>query len=348
MDQETLRDTWEELCFQLYDSVNPTINENVFEQKVLHTLEKLGWSHRKGELKVRHSLQIGSQGRMTPDIVAYTPDNKAAVVLEIKRPAEDLDKSERLGQLRSYMRQTKADFGLLVGKEIYVYYDGTLNPHAEPLLLSKIRFKSDSAEGANFVRLFNRNSFVAGEYESYLKAHIDRLDQEQRIDALKEQLQSKETRQKLFEFLQEEFRESEAQILMEAMEGLTVNISYKQEYEKKKSDPLGAAVSRTPQATVSVCRNKASGKHFIHIDDLSDNKVLLISPDGVQTALIANLFDQPKDESIDYLLPRKLITEIQLEKFTEYESQQSEVADTSSENYFDQIKPKRIQPKNGS
>ena len=48
MDQETLRDTWEELCFQLYDSVNPGVNENVFEQKVLHSLDKLGWSHQIG------------------------------------------------------------------------------------------------------------------------------------------------------------------------------------------------------------------------------------------------------------------------------------------------------------
>jgi hypothetical protein len=325
------------------DSVNPNINENVFEQKVLHTLEKLGWSHRRGELKVKHSLQIGRQGYITPDIVAYTPDNKAVLVLEIKRPAEDLNKPGCFGQLRSYMRQTKADFGLLVGKEIYVYYDGTLNPHAEPLLLSKIRFKSDSTEGTDFVRLFNRDSIVAGEYELYLKAHIARLDQEQRIDTLKGYLQSEEIRQKLFKFLQNEFRESETQILMAAMEGLTVNISYQQEYVKKKIGPLGAAVPRAPQTPVSVCRNKASGKHFIHIDDLSDNKVLLISPDGVQTALIANLFDQPKDESIDYLLSRKLITEIQLEKYTEYESQQSEDADMSSENYLDQIKAKRIQ-----
>jgi len=116
MDQETLRETWAEFCFHLSDNISPSINENIFEQKVLFTLEKLlGWSQFKGEIKVRPSLQIGRQNFITPDIVLYTPDNKAVIVLEIKRPAEDLGRPGTFGQLQSYMRQTKADFGFLLG-----------------------------------------------------------------------------------------------------------------------------------------------------------------------------------------------------------------------------------------
>jgi hypothetical protein len=60
MDLETLRDTWAELCFHLSDNVSPSINENVFEQKVLFTFEKLlGWSQFRREIKVRPSFQIG-------------------------------------------------------------------------------------------------------------------------------------------------------------------------------------------------------------------------------------------------------------------------------------------------
>jgi hypothetical protein len=326
MEQQALREVWAELCFHLSDNINPNINENVFEQKVLFTLEKLfGWSQFKGEIKVKPSLPIGRQSFITPDIVVYTPDNKAVVVLEIKRPAEDLSRLGSFGQLQSYMRQTKAEFGLLIGKEIHVYYDGVLNPHPDPLLLSKIRFKSDSAEGTDFVDLFNRNSFIAGKYESYLKAHIDRLERERRIDALREHLQSEETSQKMLKLLQAEFRDVEAQVLMEAMKGLTIKISYQQGYENKKNGPPDTPM----QETVFVCKNKTSGKYFIYIDDLRDNELRLINPDGKSIDLSADLFDQPKHESIKYLLSYKLITETQLKKYNEYESQQTEIGGTS-------------------
>lgn len=350
MEQEKLREVWAELCFHLSDNINPSINEHVFEQKVLLTLEKLGWSQFKGELKVKPSLQIGRQGYITPDIVVYSPDNRAVVVLEIKRPAEDLSKPGCIGQLQSYMRQTKADFGLLVGKEIYVYYEGALSPHADPLLLSKIRFNSDSAEGIDFVRLFNRNNFIEGDYESYLKEHIDRLAQESKIVAMRERLKSEETRQKLLKLLQNEYsRHVETQVLMEAMKGLTIEISYMPSIEKKKNGPLEAAASEKPQQSLSVCKNKASGKYFIHIEDLKDGaEFLLMAPEGSQVARSADLFDPPKDEKTDYLLSYKLITKIQLEKYNEYESQQFEDLVTPKLNYPYRGKPKRIQPNGGN
>lgn len=346
MEQETLQEVWAELCFHLSDSINPNINENVFEQKVLHTFEKLGWSQRRGELRAKPSLQIGRQGAIIPDIVIYSPDNRAVVALEVKRPVEDLSRPDFIGQLRSYMRQVRADFGLLIGKEIHIYYEGILNTHTDPLLLSKIRFKSDSADGIDFVRLFNRASFISGEYEVYLKAHIDRLAREQKIDAIRGQLQSEETRQKLLKLLQNEyFSDVEARVLTEAMEGLTIEISYQQSFEKRKNGYSEAAISEKPEQSVSVCKNKASGKYFIHIEDIKDGaEFLLMTPEGAQVARNAELFDQPKVEKIDYLLSYKLITEIQLEKYNEYESQESEDSITSNENYPYRSKPKRIKP----
>ncbi|MDD2271123.1 MAG: type I restriction enzyme HsdR N-terminal domain-containing protein [Desulfuromonadaceae bacterium] len=343
MEQEAIREIWSELCFHLSDNIKPNINESAFEHKVLHSLEKLGWSEFRGELKVRPYIQIGRQGQIIPDIVVYTPDNKAVVVLEIKRPAEDLSRTGCIGQLQSYMRQTKADFGLLVGKDIYVYYDGVQNPQADPLLLSKFSFKSDSAEGVEFVNLFNRDSFIAGKYESYLKAHIDRLDLERRTNVIREQLQSDKINNKILKFLQDEFRNEDTLVLVEAMKGLTVKLSYHQYSVNKKYLTSDASKLAEPVQTVFVCRNKASGKHFILIDDLNDNDVLLISPEGVQIALRADLFDQPKDESLDYLLSYKLITAKQLEKYKEYESQQS-CDETSIKEDLNQVKVKKPRP----
>lgn len=342
MDQETLREIWAEICFHLSDNISPTINENIFEQKVLFILEKLlGWSQFRGEIKVKPSLQIGRQNFITPDIVVYTPDNKAIIVLEIKRPAEDLTRPGIFGQLQSYMRQTKADFGFLIGKEIYVYYDGILSPHAAPLILSKIHFKSDSAEGADFVELFNRDSFIGKKYELYLKSHIDRLEQERKIDAIRERLQSEETSQRMLKFLQHDFKGVETQILMEAMKGITIKISYDDTPQRIRTISPEISISNEPQDSIFVYKNKSSGKYFIYIEDLKDNKVRLINPDGGKIDLSIDLFEEPKDETIDYLLSYKLITEMQLEKYNQFVSEQPEIIDTTDHHYSEGVKIER-------
>ena len=337
MDQEALREIWEELCFHLSDNINPNINENIFEQKVLFTLEKLKWSQRRGEIKVKPSLQIGRQNTITPDIVIHTTNNRAAIVLEIKRPAEDLSRAGSVGQLKSYMRQTKSDFGLLVGREIHVYYDGSLNPDASPLLLSKIRFRTDSEEGINFVSLFNRDGFVAGEYESFLKAYIDRLDRERRINAVRDQLLSEETRQKMLILLQHEFNGVESRILMEALKGLTIKISHEQYYENTEKELLDVVTPERDHQTVTICKNISSGKYFIYLERTINNKLHLINPDGSHIitdeshfSTKAPLFDQPKEESIEYLLSRQLITEAQLNKYMESQEVPDDADDADS------------------
>lgn len=329
MDQETLRETWAELCFHLSDNISPNINENVFEQKVLLTLEKLGWSQFKGEIKAKPSLQIGRQTFITPDIVLNFPASKAAIVLEIKRPSEDLRRHGTFGQLQSYMRQTKADFGLLIGNEILVYYDGILSPNADPLLLSRIRFRSDSTEGIDFVDLFNRNSFITGKYKSYLKAHIASLERQQKIETVRERLLSKETNQRLFKLLENEFADIEAPLLAEAMKGIIIEISYGETDESMLAMPSPPARSKKLQDVIFVCKNKASGKYFIYLDDLKDRNVRLINPDGGQLDLRADLFEEPKDENVDYLLSYKLITDLQFEKYNKYIEAQPEDSNSS-------------------
>jgi hypothetical protein len=321
MDQETLKETWEELCFYLSDDISTNINENVFEQIVLAQFEKLlKWSKYKGEIKVKPSLQIGRQNYITPDIVIHTPDNKPAVVLEIKRPAEDLGKTEQLGQLLSYMRQTKADFGLLIGKEIHVYYDGILSPNQEPVFLSRVQFRSDSAEGMNFVDIFNRNNFIQKKYETYLRAAIEGLERERRIAELKNQLQSEEISQKLFKAIQQEFIGEDRSILAEAMDGLAIKVFYENRDNRK---PEPAIPAEEPQETIFVCKNNTSGKYFIYIDDVKDDQILLINQEGVLKPLNAGFFEEPKEEGVDYLLSYRLVTEKQLETYYKYESQQA-------------------------
>lgn len=346
MIEKKLYEVWAEFCFHLSDNVNPSINENMFEYKVLHTLEKLGWSQFKGELKVRKPIQIGRQNFITPDVVVCTPDNKPVIVLELKRPSEDLSKADYFGQLKSYMRQTKADFGLLIGNEIHIYYDGPLNKHNDLLLLSKIRFISDCEEGANFVALFNRNSFIEGQYNTYLKAHIDRLEHEQHIASVRETLQSEETTSKICKFLQSELKDINPLVLLEAMQGMVVKISYQQAGERGRNllfdDPVSTI---TEPDTIFVCKNIKSGNYFVYLEDVNGNDVLLINSEGEQVVRNADLFDQPQEKNVDYLKSYKLITELQLKTYEEYEGRQSDNTNMINHELSGRIKRATYTPK---
>ena len=121
MDQ--VEEQWAEICFLLSANVRPDISEKDFESLVIRTMEKLGWYEYKGEIQRQPNIQIGRKNSIRPDVVLYN-SSKALIVIEVKRPAEDLTKDESTGQLISYMRQMKADFGLLIGQQIRMYYDG--------------------------------------------------------------------------------------------------------------------------------------------------------------------------------------------------------------------------------
>ena len=133
MQPEFLKEIWTEICFILSHNIKLNVSENIYEQNVLRAIEKLGWRQFKKEIVIQPRLQIGRQGSIRPDLVIYGPEHKALIVIEVKRPSEDMTKDNAIGQLKSYMRQMKADFGLLVGHEIRIYYDGALNQNPEPL-----------------------------------------------------------------------------------------------------------------------------------------------------------------------------------------------------------------------
>lgn len=337
MENESLREIWEEICFHLSDNVNPNTNENVFEQIVLRTLLErlLGWSQFRGEIKVKPQLHIGRQNIITPDIVLHAPDNKA-VVLEIKRPAEELNRPVCFGQLQSYMRQTRAEFGILLGKEIHVYYEGSLSSELhDPLLLSKISFNSDSAKGMEFVDLFYKDNFIARKYEPYLQAHVERLKRERQINIFRGQLISEDTKSKVLEFLKNEFSSIGNDILTDAIRGISINISYQQ------SNSIHYDETESRSETLSVCKNKSSNKYFIYLEDLPNNEFHLVNPEGRFIGLPSDHFEQPKEENLDYLLSYKLITEQQLEKFNEYESR-TDNPDIPDEDYRDRIEGRGV------
>jgi len=123
MNIENAESLWNEICYLLSASIKTGISEKDFELQVVRAVEKLGWSEYLGEIEKQPSIQFGRK-YLRPDIVVYNSKKRALIPIEVKRPAEDLSNDHIDGQLKSYMLQLKAKFGLVIGDSIKLFYDG--------------------------------------------------------------------------------------------------------------------------------------------------------------------------------------------------------------------------------
>jgi len=227
MESRDQQELWAEICFLLSENINPDIQEKDFESQVIRVMEKLGWFEYKGEIQRQPIIQMGRKNSIRPDIVISDPDKKSSIVMEIKRPIEDLAKDEATGQLKSYMRQVKSAFGLLIGNKIRMYYDGELNPQQEPLLLDEISFNKSSKSGRRFVAIFEKDSFINRNYESYLNQLIEKFKAKRNIKKLKTILSTEDTKTKIIDYLKKEFTDYGSDIVDEALNDLIVTLSFK-------------------------------------------------------------------------------------------------------------------------
>ena len=228
MDPNLAAENWHEICFFLSDNVSPNTSEKEFENQVLRAIEILGWREFKGEIERQPTVHIGRQGALRPDFIIYNQERKALIVVEVKRPAEDITKDDTVGQLRSYMRQMKSEFGFLIGSEFRIYYDGSLNPQSDPLLLEKIPFDKNAPAGKEFIGNFNKNSFLNNEYCQYLEGKIKKFSQKREIKKLIDILLSETTREKIYKFLEKEYTDFGHEIFSAAIKDLSIYISRKQ------------------------------------------------------------------------------------------------------------------------
>jgi hypothetical protein len=224
MDTNSLSERWHEFCFLLSDNISATATEKEFENQVVRAIEVLGWREFKGEIERQPTVKMGRQGILRPDLIIYNQKHKALIVIEVKRPVQNITGDDSIGQLMSYMRQMKSDFGLLIGTDLRVYYDGSLNPQSDPLLLEKIPFDKNSSSGESFVENFNRDSFLENEYKQYLEGKIKKFSQKKEIEKLIETLVSEETKQEINRFLEKLYPDFGPETYSAAMKEVSIDI----------------------------------------------------------------------------------------------------------------------------
>jgi predicted DNA-binding transcriptional regulator len=227
MNSEYAKALWKEICYLLSDSIKSGISERDFELQVVRAIEKLGWSEFLGEIIKQPSIKFGRQA-LRPDLVVYDSKKRALMAIEVKRPAENLSNDHIDGQLKSYMLQLKTNFGLVIGDSVKLFYDGPEKNSIinEPLLLKEISFDpSFLADGLDFVTCINKDSLLNGGYESYIEKLIERVRAKRNITELKELLLSFETKEKIRDFLKREYSEFGADIVDQAIDSVSIQLS---------------------------------------------------------------------------------------------------------------------------
>jgi len=219
------KDMWNEICFILTKSVPNNSSEQLFESKVIQAFEKLGWSHFKNEISVREKIQIGSSGRISPDLIIRS-EEKNLIVVEVKRPSENLSNPSYQNQLASYMRMLRLNFGILIGNEIKIFVDGSLIDSNKPELLETIEFTDNNQKGVNFISLFKKDTFSVCKIESYIKTKVERLKEDYTIKYLKKEIRNSEYNKHLKEKLKEKLlNEYDISIVDEVMSDVEVDIT---------------------------------------------------------------------------------------------------------------------------
>jgi hypothetical protein len=69
---------------------------------------------------------------------------------------------------------------------------------------------------------------------------------------------------------------------------------------------------------MDIFKNKASGKYFIHIEDIENGESLFVTPLGELKILEVSLFESQEHVDEDSLLRRGLITQLQVERYHKY------------------------------
>ena len=69
---------------------------------------------------------------------------------------------------------------------------------------------------------------------------------------------------------------------------------------------------------MDIFQNIASGKYFIHIEDVGNGEALFITPSGDLKFLELKLFASQESVDEDLYLRRDLVTQLQVERYHKY------------------------------
>lgn len=199
-------ENWNKLCYYLSEKILTDIPESEFEPIVEKGLEILGWNEFSGDFEIRPNYQLGSTKKsMKPDfVIKSNQTGEKLFVIEIKKPKVPLNNQNQI-QLSTYMRQFKLEFGILIGPQIQIFYDGELNKKENATLIENIEFNRDNEKGKQFIDLFSKSTFDINVLRKFAKKYFEKINEKE----IKKEIKKK--------ILSNDFKEIISQIIIEKM-----------------------------------------------------------------------------------------------------------------------------------
>ncbi|MPM05606.1 hypothetical protein SDC9_51896 [bioreactor metagenome] len=260
------KEKWNEICFLLFDSIRFDISENDFEKNIVQALRVLDWKMYSGDIEIRSSIPIGAVNKITPDFVIKSSGNKKLFVIEIKQPSIPLT-SKFQQQLFSYMRQLKLEYGILIGQEIQIFYDGDLSNQEDPILLETINFTKDNEKGLKFVELFAKGSFNRESLKSYTISALKKINRREEHKFLTKKLLSESYQNKIRELIKQDFlNEYDGELIDAVLKEVKIEIKQKNTEQNLRELPKNQLnqqgnIDHSP-ATLPIELNPSSESEF--------------------------------------------------------------------------------------
>lgn len=249
---------WNEFCYTLSENISSNLSEDLFELKVIQALGIMGWKGFRGDLSVRSSFQVGASKRLIPDIVVKS-GNKNLFVIEVKKPGIPLS-TEFGSQLKSYMRQLKLDFGILIGQKIQIFYDGNLYGNSSFTLIDEINFKRESEKGLKFIELFSKEYYSQQNLEQHAQIELLKLGEIKIIEKLKKELLSQNYITKLESYIKSDLLKDHNELIVKKVLGkidIKISDKYLLQITQRKTNYKKKQV--IPNSTHKQFSNKSEG-----------------------------------------------------------------------------------------
>lgn len=287
---------WSEICFLLSVSIKPDISENAFEKNIIQALRVLNWKQFLNDFDIRPSFQVGASNKITPDFVVKSADQNKLFVVEIKQPNIPIN-SNFQQQLFSYMRYLKLEYGILIGQNIQIFYDGDLVKQEDPILLETIKFEHNNERGLAFVELFDKENFNKEALKDFTLKSLAKINLKQDFKELTKKIVSDDFIERLNELIKQDFiSEYDGELIDSVLKELRIKIFDKNISNINSNIPSNQDSNPkvfNSSGTLENINDKDYTKYFFNGQSLGKNRLVL--------AVIKNYIDKNPNTTFSQL-----------------------------------------------
>lgn len=187
------------------------------------------------EIDTQRSIHLGSSVRVIPDII-LRKDNTDVIDVELKKyniPFSDTMEE----QLKSYLKQLNISVGVIIGKEIRLYWFEYMENRMYAI---RIDYTENNPDGAKFIELLAKNTFQKGKIKEFIKS---KMQFQLNVHLIQSELNEELLKNLLEMYFGEKYTEKEVK---EAMLGYKIivkkegeNLGLVRKYVSTPVDPIG-------------------------------------------------------------------------------------------------------------